>query len=489
MAHEHVEGDAWLGIDLGTQSVRVLLVTGDGTVLGSGSAPLGGRRDGVRHEQDPAEWWDALCAASGAALRGRSKARVGGLAVCGTSGTVLLTDGAGRPTSPALMYDDGRATAEGARARMAGLGVQDTWALPKALWLTETYGPGRITHQPDLVVSLLTGELPPADSSHALKTGYDLERDAWPAMLPRLGLPESAIPDVVRPGTRLGEVSATAADATGIPAGTPVIAGMTDGCAAQIASAALRPGSWNSVLGTTLVLKGASLTPVRDPTGVVYNHRAPDGSWLPGGASSVGAGVLTAAFAGADPAAMDTLAASYEPSGAITYPLVSPGERFPFLAPEATALLLGEPESDADLWAALLQGVAFTERLCLDYLHHLGAPLDGPLTFTGGAARSPYWNQLRADILGRPARVPQQTEPALGMAALAAYGTGAASGLPDAASSMVRIATTIEPRPHHTTRFAEPYARLLDELTSRGWLPPPVAAHAHACLDTDTSTS
>ncbi|MDC0765657.1 FGGY-family carbohydrate kinase [Streptomyces sp. HD] len=486
MTHEH---DAWLGIDLGTQSVRVLLVTGDGTVLGSGSAPLAGRRDGVRHEQDPAQWWEGLCAASRAALRGRSKDTVGGLAVCGTSGTVLLTDGAGRPMSPALMYDDGRATVQGARARMAGFGVQDTWALPKALWLTEKYGHGRVTHQPDLIVSLLTGELPPADSSHALKTGYDLERDAWPAMLPRLGLPDPAIPDVVRPGTPLGEVSASAAGATGIPAGTPVIAGMTDGCAAQIASAALRPGSWNSVLGTTLVLKGAAPTPVRDPTGVVYNHRAPDGSWLPGGASSVGAGVLTAAFAGADPAAMDTLAAAYEPSGAITYPLVSPGERFPFLAPDAFALVLGEPESDADLWASLLQGVAFTERLCLDYLHHLGAPLDGPLTFTGGAARSPYWNQLRADILGRPARVPRQTEPALGMAALAAYGAGAVSHLPEAAEGMVRIGTTVEPRLDRTARFAEPYARLVDELTTRGWLPPPVAAHARARLDVDTAES
>lgn len=487
MVHEHFEGEAWLGIDLGTQSVRVLLVTGDGTVLGSGSAPLGGRRDGVRHEQDPGEWWEALCAASRAALRGKSKVRVGGLAVCGTSGTVLLTDGAGRPMSPALMYDDGRATAQAARARMAGLGVQDTWALPKALWLTGTYGQGRITHQPDLVVSLLTGELPPADSSHALKTGYDLERDAWPSMLPRLGLSDTAIPDVVRPGTLLGEVSATAAEATGIPAGTPVLAGMTDGCAAQIASAALRPGSWNSVLGTTLVLKGAATSPVRDPTGVVYNHLAPDGSWLPGGASSVGAGVLTAAFAGADPAAMDELAASHEPSGAITYPLVSPGERFPFLAPDAAALVLGEPESDADLWAALLQGVAFTERLCLDYLHHLGAPLDGPLTFTGGAARSPYWNQLRADILGRPARVPEQTEPALGMAALAAYGTGAAPDLAAAAEGMVRLGPTVEPRPDRTARFAEPYARLIDELTTRGWLPPPVAAHALARLDGNTA--
>ncbi|MGW5473640.1 FGGY-family carbohydrate kinase [Streptomyces chartreusis] len=483
------EREAWLGIDLGTQSVRVLLVTGDGTVLGSGSAPLAGRRDGVRHEQDPGDWWEGVCTASRAALDSRRGMRIGGLAVCGTSGTVLLTDGAGRPMSPALMYDDGRATAQGARARMAGAAVQDTWALPKAVWLTETYGPGRVTHQPDLVVSLLTGELPPADSSHALKTGYDLERDAWPAMLPRLGLPGTALPEVVRPGSPLGEVCASAADATGIPAGTPVVAGMTDGCAAQIASAALRPGSWNSVLGTTLVLKGASPTPVRDPTGVVYNHRAPEGDWLPGGASSVGAGVLTAAFAGADPAVMDTLAAAYEPSGAIAYPLVSPGERFPFNAPDATALVLGEPESDADLWAALLQGVAFTERLCLDYLHHLGAPLDGPLTFTGGAARSPYWNQLRADVLGRPARVPRETEPALGMAALAAYGTGAAPSLAQAAEAMVRIDATVEPRPDRTARFAEPYARLVDELTTRGWLPPPVAAHAHARLDGDTAHS
>ncbi|CCK30034.1 carbohydrate kinase [Streptomyces davaonensis JCM 4913] len=472
----------WLGIDLGTQSVRALLVEADGTVLGSGSAPLGGRRDGVRHEQDPGQWWDGVCAAAGTALQSRARTPIGGLAVCGTSGTVLLTDGAGRPMSPALMYDDARATEEAARARSLGLAVQDTWALPKALWLLRTYGPGRITHQPDLIVSLLTGELPPADSSHALKTGYDLERDTWPTLFP-LDLPRSALPDVVRPGTRLGEVSPTAAEATGIPAGTPVVAGMTDGCAAQIASGALRPGSWNSVLGTTLVLKGASPTPVRDPTGVVYNHRAPDGSWLPGGASSVGAGVLTAAFPAADPAAMDERAAAHEPSGAISYPLVSPGERFPFLAPSATSLLLGEPENDADLWAALLQGVAFTERLCLDYLHHLGAPLDGPLTFTGGAARSPYWNQLRTDILGREAHVPREPEPALGMAALAAYGTGGVGGsLADVAEGMVRAGVVMTPRPDRTARFMEPYARLVDELEARGWLGGETATHARERL-------
>ncbi|MER8225774.1 FGGY family carbohydrate kinase [Streptomyces sp. NPDC094143] len=483
------EDAGWLGVDLGTQSVRVLLVTADGTVLGSGSAPLTGRRRGVRHEQDPLRWWAALCAASRAALGAAPPGTpVGGLAVCGTSGTVLLTDGSGRPAGPALMYDDARAAREAARARRAGLAVQDTWALPKALWLLGEYGPGlRLAHQPDLIVARLTGTPPPADSSHALKTGYDVAHESWPeAALARLGVPEGLLPEVVRPGTLLGEVRPAAADATGIPAGTPVLAGMTDGCAAQIASGALRPGSWNSVLGTTLVLKGAARDPVRDPTGVVYNHRAPDGTWLPGGASSVGAGALAAHFPDADPAAMDERAAAFEPSSAVAYPLVSPGERFPFRAPEASSLLLGDPADDADRWAALLQGVGFAERLCLDYLHHLGAPLDGPLTFTGGGARSPYWNQLRADILGRPARVPEQTEPALGMAALAAFGASGAGSLAGVAERMVRVRTVLEPRPGRTAAFAEPYTRLVDALRDRGWLPAAVADHARARLHLDT---
>ncbi|WP_369246598.1 FGGY-family carbohydrate kinase [Streptomyces sp. R41] len=484
------DGTAWLGIDLGTQGVRVLAVTGAGRVLGSGAAPLTGRRAGPRHEQGAGDWWGAVCAASRAALGSLDRVRIGGLAVCATSGTVLLTDDAGRPLTPGLMYDDGRAAAEGRRARAAGLFVQNGWGLPKALWLVRECGGARLAHQADVITARLTGHPTPTDSSHALKTAYDLERDTWPyAALAELGLPEDLLPEVVRPGTRLGEVCAAAAERTGIPAGTPVIAGMTDGCAAQIASGALREGSWNSVLGTTLVLKGAAAQPVRDATGVVYNHLAPDGSWLPGGASSVGAGALAAYFPHASPAAMDKAAPAHEPASVLAYPLTSPGERFPFLAPDATAFVLGEPASDADLWAALLQGVGLAERLCLDYLHHLGAPLDGPLTFTGGAARSPYWNQLRADILGRPARVPEQTEPALGMAVLAAYGTGAARTLADAAEAMVRLRTVLEPRPARTALFADPYARFVDELERRGWLPASVAAHARARLDLDTAGS
>ncbi|MCM2391965.1 FGGY-family carbohydrate kinase [Streptomyces albipurpureus] len=447
----------WMGIDLGTQSVRAVVADDEGVVHGSGCAPLAGVREGNRHEQSPDAWWTAVSAATRAALHGGHRPRA--LAVCSTSGTVLLTDPAGRSLTPALMYDDGRAPGRGPG---------------RALWLLAGYGPGRITHQADLIVSRLAGRPLATDSSHALKTGYDPEREVFDTP----GVPVEALPDVVSPGTLLGEVGPAAAAETGIPAGTAIVAGMTDGCAAQIASGALTVGSWNSVLGTTLVLKGVTATPLRDPSGVVYSHRSPDGSWLPGGASSVGAGALRVAFPGADPAAFDALAADHEPAHTVAYPLVGRGERFPFLAPDAVPFLLGTPTSDADHWAALLQGIALMERLCLDYLDLLGAPVDGSLTFTGGAVRSGYWTRLRAEVLGRAVRVPEYGEPALGMAVLAAYGAGSAPTLAAAAHRMVRPGEVFTPSGRD--RFLEPYRVLVGELERRGWLPGPVAAHARA---------
>ncbi|MFJ1711678.1 FGGY-family carbohydrate kinase [Streptomyces sp. NPDC088260] len=467
----------WMGIDLGTQSVRAVVAGDRGEILGSGSAPLTGRRDGVRHEQRPADWWTAVCAATRQALRACPAPRA--LAVCATSGTVLLGDREGRPLTPGVMYDDGRAVAEAARAK-----APPSWALPKVMWLLTEYGGGagdavRVMHQADLVLARLAGTPLPTDSSHALKTGYDLERDDWPRRrFGRLGLPDGLFPDVVRPGTRIGEVGRAAAEATGIPAGTAIVAGMTDGCAAQLASGSLNVGSWNAVLGTTLVLKGVTSSPVEDPAGVVYNHRAPDGSWLPGGASGVGGGVLTAAFPAVDPIRMDALARAHEPARVVAYPLVATGERFPFVAPEATGFLLGEPASEAEHWLALLTGVGLVERLCFDYLDLLGAQNYGRLTLTGGAARSGYWSRLRADILGRSVYIPRYSEPALGMAILAAYGAGPGTSLIRTAGAMVRLRHVLHPHPVRTAWYTEPYLTLVDELERRGWLPGRVAAHA-----------
>ncbi|MFB9473445.1 FGGY-family carbohydrate kinase [Nonomuraea salmonea] len=468
----------WIGIDLGTQSVRALAVAGDGRVLGTGSRPLTSHRDGPRHEQDPEQWWRELAAATREALRGvPAGERVEGVAVDATSGTILLTDAEGRAVTPALMYDDRRADAT--RANEAGAAVwerlgyrrmQPNWALPKLLWLLRDAPPGaRAAHQSDFVNRRLVGHEVATDLSNALKTGVDLIDERWPSdVFDVLGVPEGMLPAVVRPGARLGTVCAAAAEETGLPEGTPVIAGTTDGCAAQLGAGARQPGSWNSVIGTTLVLKGVTKELIHDPLGVVYSHRAPDGSWLPGGASSTGAGVLSRDLPGADLDALSRRAA--ERYGrrlppVVTYPLVSRGERFPFAAPAAEGFTLGEPADDVERYAAILLGAAFVERLCFDYLDLLGAPVDGEIILTGGATRSAYWTRLRADVLERPVTLRENAEPALGMAVLA-------GGDP---AAMIRTSAVVEPS---DAGVRGPYLRFVAELEQRGWLDGRAAAHA-----------
>lgn len=353
-----------------------------------------------------------------------------------------------------------------------GARPQASWGLAKALWLLERHdvpAGAKLTHQADVVHARLVGARVPTDWSNALKSGVDLTTGDWPyETLAAFGLPAERLPEVVAPGTVVGVVGRPAAELTGIPEGTPVVAGLTDGCAAQVASGALRPGLWNFTLGTTLVLKGTTPEPLVDPTGAVYSHRGPDGSWWPGGASSAGAGVLSRDFADRDLAALDRAAAGREPAPCLVYPLVGDGERFPFVRHDAEAFLVGEPRDEVDRYAAILQGVGFVERLCLEHVRGLGAPVENPVSLTGGATASAYWNQLQADILGRPVVVPATADSAFGMAVLAASTTY--GSLQDSAAALVRAGVRLEPRDEVHARMSEAYERWRAELMHRGWL-------------------
>jgi len=468
-----------------------MIVSCAGKTLAIGSHKLSSRRDGPCHEQDPDEWWEAVAAACRAGLSSLPGGfTIQGVAVDGTSGTILLVDRDGRPLTPALMYDDARAVEEAKRVNEAGAAVwaalgynrmQAAWGLPKLLWLLDRHhrlpAGTRFAHQTDFINRRLVGDEVATDTSNALKSGVDLINDRWPdQVFEALGIPGEILPPVVRAGTFLGIVGAEAARTSGIPLGTPVVAGMTDGCAAQIGAGALRVGSWNSVLGTTLVLKGVTRNLIKDPSGAVYSHRSPDGDWLPGGASSVGAGAISKYFPERDLEALGREAAEREPASVVTYPLHGRGERFPFVVPEAEGFTLGQPVDEIDRYAALLQGVAFIERLCFDYLDLLGVPATAPVVLTGGGAKSRYWCQLRSDILGTQVALPENAEAALGMAILAA---AAGRKVANVAESLVRIREVIDPRPDRFEIFAGPYLRLVDELVRRGWLTSTVAQHAH----------
>jgi D-ribulokinase len=476
-----------IGIDLGTQSVRVVLAEEDGTVVGSASAPLSSiRSDEVRHEQDPEAWWAAVGDAASEVTAGLGGREVQGLAICSTSGTALLADADGRPLTPAIMYNDGRASEEARIAQEAGEEVWDSlgyrisssYALPRLLWLLRNgqgEGASRMMHQADFIASRLAGELVETDWSHALKTGWDLVNERWPEeVMERLEIPVDLLPPVVRPGTKIGEVGSPAEEHTGIPAGTPIRAGMTDSCAAQIAAGALKEGSWNSVLGTTLALKGVTPKLLHDPSGVVYCHRHPDGGWLPGGASSTGAGVISEMFPDADLDDLNERAGRRGPSSAVFYPLAAKGERFPFADPEARSFWGGEPDDETDRFRAVLEGVAFVERLCFVHLESLGASVSGPVSSTGGGAKSRLWSQLRADVLGVPVVVPRSSEGSFGMAILARAGDGSVA---EAASRMSQ--TKWEFEPHSADgRLAENFERLMSAFVERGYIDSDLAGRA-----------
>ncbi len=476
-----------LGIDIGTQSVRVMAVTEEGFVAASSAQPLESARDGARHEQQPELWWRAVtlaCRAVMAVLGGST--HISGLAVDATSGTILLMDERLRPLTPGLMYDDGRASAEAEICNQVGASLwqelsyrmQNSWALPKLLWL-ERHGDigadASLAHQNDFINARLAGHRLAADSSNSLKTGYDLVRREWPeTVFDELGLRSNLFPSVVAPGVQIGLVGAAAASESGLPAGTPILSGMTDGCAAQIASGATRPGSWNSVVGTTLVMKGVTAELLHDPLGVVYSHRSADGFWLPGGASSTGAGAIARDFAANELAVLNGAALELGATPLVVYPLTGCGERYPFAAPAAEGFMLGEAASVADHFCATLQGIAFIERLSFAALRQIGAETNGLLTISGGATKSEALNQMRADILERELLIPRVTEGAFGMAMLAA---SADSSVAEVTERMVRIERTIAPR-RGFPPYAEPFAALVRELAARGWLPDSLAAYA-----------
>jgi len=280
----------------------------------------------------------------------------------------------------------------------------------------------------------------------------------------------------------IGTVAPGVAAALGLSADVKIIAGMTDSCAAQLGAGALAPGSWNCVLGTTLALKGVTKALIRDPAGVMYCHSGPDGFFLPGGASSSGAGILARDFPGADFAAL-TRAAALRPAPAMfTYPLAGRGERFPFVAPGAEHFCSGTPEDEAQRFGSVLLGLACVERLCFDLVARLGAPIDGQISFTGGAATNDYWTQLRADMLGRDVFRPQNAEPATGMARLAAAGwLGRPVAELAAEMPIAGAVTTHDPARHAALRPT--YAEFLRQLQARGWIESGLADFAKTRMD------
>ncbi|AOT72638.1 FGGY-family carbohydrate kinase [Geosporobacter ferrireducens] len=480
-----------LGIDIGTQGVRGLAVDKYGCVIAGHSTPFAEMNISTienHKEQDAHIWWEATLNTINEIVNGLIKKNIDpeaiiAIALDGTSGTIVPLNHLYSPLCNGLMYNDGRSAEEAVIVQEKGFEIalklgyrfNSSYALPKILWIKK-HRPDiydkihLIVHQSDYIVGRLTGCYHFSDYSNALKTGYDLIEQKWPDFIEKdLEIELKKLPTVLSPGTKIGYISDEAAKSTGLSIRTKVIAGATDGYASAIASGAVEPGDFNTSIGTTLTIKGVVNHLIKDEKGRVYCHLHPEGYWMPGGASNTGGKCLNARF---DPVLFDAYNQHVEqktPTDIVVYPLVGKGERFPFVQPDAEAFMIGNSRNDKELYAALMEGVAYTERLSYDLLAALGCEIKDRLFITGGAVKSKEWSQIRANVMNKTLLKPEIAEPAMGSAIIAASQT-MFTDITEAAKSMVRIGETIYPQPHKVKKYNEKYRIFLEECHQRGYI-------------------
>lgn len=472
----------YMGIDVGTQGVRCVISDERGRLAAAKSVPfavLNVAEQPGWYEQDPAHWQSAAEEAIADCMAqlwaaGHVADSVAAISIDGTSGTILALDQDHRPLTRGIMYNDPRAKAEAARVHGAmtaqekklGYAFGASYSLPRVLWvkahLPEVYARTALfAHQADYIAGLLCGEYAVSDYSNALKTGYDLIDGRWPAELDGLGLDAARLPRIVRPGAPIAHVTKDAAERLGLSTKTLVVGGSTDGYASALAAGAVKPGDWASIIGTTFVLKGVTEALVIDPNGSSYSHRLPTGAWLLGGASNIGGRVLNNCTGGRPFDELNAEAEAMVPTGVRCYPLPGRGERFPFVDSSCEAFYIGDI-TGGRLYPAVMEGVAFAERLAFDHMAALGCKVGDVICTTGGACRSDLWLKIRASLLNRQLKVPGVVDAAMGSALLAA--SADMGGLDAAASAMITYVKAVDPDPALAGPYQEIYGKFLEDV-------------------------
>lgn len=476
----------FLGVDVGTQGVRVTALNeqGDQVAKADEVFPF----TDLRQTQSPDQWWESVqtCLRAVASQLARCGCldAVTALSVTSTSGTVIPLDNQYRPLHRALMYSDDRSTAEARRCRevaeLSGVSgyteFNSSSGLSKIVWFVEHYPEqvekiGLWCHATDYLIGQLTGVWGVSDYTSVLKTGYDVEQFCWPEYLEKkLSLPLSWFPKVVPPGTVIGPLRTEAAKKTGLPKHLQVVVGLTDGCASQIAGGAVSPGDWSTTIGTTLVVKGVTYDKLDDAKSCFYNHRHPQGYWMPGGASNTGADWVAADYSWDDVHKFNRTAKTLLPTRLMAWPLLQKGERFPFSSPEARGFY-PQSANRALRYASSMEGVAYIEKMAYDRVATLTGQSLSYVYTAGGASNNEVWLQIRSNILGVPIRKMRHPEGAVGAAVVAAAGTYF-TDIQTAAQNMLQQAAEIEPEKQLIDVYRQLYGQFVSELVRRGYLSP-----------------
>ena len=462
-------GSLLLGVDVGTSGTKVGVLDSGGRLLAkavAGYSTTNPRPGWV--EQDPKAWWSACCQAIREVLARVDTNQLRGVGVVGLSPALICVDDRNEPVCPAPIWSDQRAAAEiGELTERIGPFVAFS-TLPRALWLQraepESYQRTRYFFESfDYISFMLTGEavtvspvgLPsPWSRNDIVEIGLDA--DKFPARFCPVG-------EVI------GNVASNVVADTGLPVGLPVVAGTVDAFAAWVGTATLRRGELCNTVGTT---DGVALVWDRaldDPLGRVQSmphivEMEGRRDWIVGGAMSSG-GIMLDWFVRRfyehvrDPypaVSEEAASVSVGAEGLIALPYLV-GERSPINDPNARGVFfgVGERHRRSHFARAVLESVALAVRDVCEVVKEAGGEIT-QIKVAGGASRSDVWNQIKADVVGKPVLVPSVSDSSLlGAAIIAGWGSGLFGGLAEGAGAMVHYRARFEPSRKHHALYTE----------------------------------
>ncbi len=482
-----------LAHDLGTTGNKATLYDAEGRLVGSVFYPYETEYAQTGWaEQDPDDWWRAVCASTRTLVEQSRVARedIACISFSGQMMGCVPVDRQARPLRKAIIWADQRAVeqvdwlAERVPPEevyaITGHRLSPSYTLPKMLWLRqhepETYRAAhKFLHAKDSIVARLTGAFVTDCSDASGTLLYDLQANAWSRRMLEASQVDARQLMQVRASTDVvGEVTTQAAEQCGLAAGTPVVIGGGDGVCASAGAGVVAEGSAYNYIGSSSWIALCTPNPIFDPQfkTFTYSHLVP-GMYMPTGTTqSAGASYqwardqlcrsekLDAAATGhpAYPIMDDEARLSPPGSNGLVFLPYLMGERSPHWNPRARGGFIGLTirHTRADMLRAVLEGVTFNLKWILDLFLAQGAHIDA-MRLIGGGARARFWNQIMADVYGLPVQRLSILEEATSMGA--ALAGGVAVGLyPDVsmAESMNPVQETIDPDP----AAVQTYARL-----------------------------
>lgn len=457
----------YIGIDLGTSSVKLLLMKGNGEIVKivTKEYPLYFPKPGWS-EQNPEDWFLQTMEGLRELIKDSDPSQIAGISFGGQMHGLVALDEKDEVIRPAILWNDGRTAKE--TAFLNEVIGKDTLSMytaniafagftaPKILWMRE-HEPEKfakirkIMLPKDYVAYRLSGSFSTDVSDASGTLLFDVKNRCWSKeMLEICGVEEQALPELYESYEVTGNLRPEIADALGVSRQVKVIAGAGDNAAAAIGTGTIGDGMCNISLGTSGTIFISSDSFKADENNALHSFAHADGTYHLMGCMLSAAScnkwwseeILNTKDYAAEQAGITKLGKNQ-----VFYLPYLMGERSPHNNPDARAVFIGMSMDTTreDMTQAVLEGVIFGLRDSLEVARSLGMRIDRT-RICGGGAKSPLWKKMAANILNLSVdELAAEEGPALGGAMLAAVGCGEYEDVKTAAKAIVRTAGTVEP--------------------------------------------